>query len=118
MEIWITITAIVSIASVFLGYYYFTESSKKSLHHILEKFLDAGKDISPELLQTLKADSHGRFGDLRKAILWLAAGVATGVANYLTPEFEYEENMIALFPLSIGIGYLLIWKLNPDKKTK
>ncbi len=115
MEIWITITLIISISVVFLGYFFFTESSKKSLHRALEKALEAGQDISPELLQTLKANAFGRFGDLRKAILWLVAGVATGIANYLTPEFEYEENLVTLFPLLIGLGYLVIWKLNPNK---
>lgn len=118
-ETWIPILIAFAIMGVFLGFFYFNSLTKRSLHSALEKALDKGEKLTPELLKILQTPSRGKFGDLRKGILWLAFGLAAVLGTTFSAE-NHDHNLvfIALLPVFIGLGYVLIWKLNPDDDGK
>ncbi len=115
-EAWPPIFIALSVMGIFIGFFYFNSRTKISLHSALEKALEKGEKLTPELLKTLQTPSKGKFGDLRKGILWLAAGAALALVGIFYPgEHDHFAAFIALFPIFIGLGYIVIWKLNPEK---
>lgn len=118
-DVWIPIFIALAVMGVFIGFFYYNSRTKVSLHRSLEKALEKGEKLTPELLKTLQTPSRGKFGDLRKGILWLAFGLAAVIATTFSPE-QHDNNpvFIALFPVFIGLGYIVIWKLNPEDDGK
>ena len=102
-----------AIMGVFLGYFHYNSRTKKSLHSAVEKALEKGEKLTPELLQTLQTPNRGKFGDLRKGILWLAVGGALAIVGLNFSE-GHGPSYFALFPIFIGLGYIVIWKLSPE----
>ncbi len=108
-----------SIMGIFIAFFHFNARAKISLHNALEKALEKGEKLTPDLLKTLQTPKQGRFGDLRKGILWLSFGLAAVLgASFSSGPHDRDPIFIALFPVFIGLGYVVIWKLNPEKDGK
>lgn len=116
---WIPIFLGLAVMGVFVAFFYFNSRTKISLHNALEKALEKGERLTPELLKTLQTPRLGKFGDLRKGVLWLAFGLAALIATTFSPErHDHSPVLIALFPVFIGLGYIVIWKLHPEDDKK
>jgi len=113
-DAWIPILLAFAIMGVFIGFFYYNSRTKISLHNALEKALEKGEKLTPELLKTLQTPSRGKFGDLRKGVLWLAFGIAAVIAAIFIQGPAHNAVFLALFPVFIGLGYVVIWKLNPE----
>ena len=115
-DAWIPIFLGLSILGIFIGFFHYNSRTKSSLHSAVEKALEKGEKLTPDLLKTLQTPNRGKFGDLRKGILWLAVGAALALVGILNPgEYDNYAAYFAFFPVFIGIGYIVIWKLNPEK---
>lgn len=100
---------------IFLGFFHYNSRTKRSLHSAVEKALEKGEKLTPELLKTLQTPNRGKFGDLRKGILWLAVGSALALVGILNPGGHIHNSIyFGLFPIFIGLGYIVIWKLSPE----
>lgn len=100
---------------VIIGYFHYSSRTKRSLHSAVEKALEKGEKLTPELLKTLQTPNRGKFGDLRKGILWLAVGSALALVGILNPGGHIHNSIyFGLFPIFIGLGYIVIWKLSPE----
>ena len=117
-DAWIPIMLALAVMGIFVGFFYYNSRTKISLHNALEKALEKGEKLTPELLKTLQTPSHGKFGDLRKGILWLAFGSAAVIAASFHEGPDHQGIFVALFPVFIGLGYIVIWKLNPEDDGK
>ena len=117
-DVWIPIMIAFAVMGVFIGFFYYNSRTKISLHNALEKALEKGERLTPELLKTLQTPNRGKFGDLRKGILWLAFGAAAVIATSFNQGPGHNAVFIALFPVFIGLGYVAIWKLNPEDDNK
>jgi hypothetical protein len=115
-DTWIPIFVALSIMGLFIGFFHYNSRTKRSLHTAVEKALEKGEKLTPELLKTLQTPSSGKYGDFRKGVLWLAVGAALALLGILNPgEHGHNAAYFAFFPVFIGIGYIVIWKLNPEK---
>lgn len=115
-DAWVPIFLGLSILGIFVGFFHYNSRTKRSLHSAVEKALEKGEKLTPELLKTLQTPNRGKFGDLRKGVLWLAVGAAMGIIGYsFFGNGHQGGGYFALFPLFIGVGYIVIWKLNPEK---
>ena len=79
-------------------------------HETLRIMVEKGADIPPALLDP----PASRITDLRKGILLLAAGLGFGLFLLVLSAWEPEAIMgapVGLFPVILGLGYLLVWKL-------
>ena len=111
----VPIFIVLAIMGIFIGFFHYNSRTKKSLHSAVEKALEKGEKLTPELLQTLQTPNRGKFGDLRKGILWLAVGLALVIVGIYGPkEHDNAAAFFALFPIFIGLGYIIIWKLSPE----
>ena len=99
-----------------LGYFYWNHRNRQAVMDTVQKAIETGNDFSPELLAQLGAAVNPRVRDLRRGILFLALGVA----GLLCSLFFNDPDVVAgiragsVFPLLLGGGFLLVWKLNSD----
>ncbi len=100
----ISIAAVISLA-LFLRY-----KKSQSLHNIIYKSLETGTNIPLELLA--KTESGKRISDFKKGIILTAGGLGLILVLYI----ENKMWSVGLIPLFVGIGFLIVDKL--DKKTK
>jgi hypothetical protein len=87
---------------------------KVKTHELLEKSIDKGVDVTPELLEKLNHDKSPRFKDFRRGIIMMAFGAAVFCFSLVIPADDTAKVFrgLSLLPLFIGAGFLLVWKLN------
>ncbi len=94
--------------AIFLGVilYYFYRRRKLS-HETAYLLAEKGLEIPPALLRPQKKD-------LRNGILLITGGI--GISSFF---LAVADGMwgLGLFPLFLGLGYLIVWKLGNKNKT-
>ena len=94
------------------------QNTDRYRHETIRSYLDKGVEVPHQLLvdggdpQTWKPTS-----DLRKAMVWLAVGLGLGMTGYI---FSGSPKALALGLIFdfIGIGYLIVWKIEPRKENE
>jgi hypothetical protein len=90
----------------------FSHRKRKQRAALVEKFIDAGKDVPPEVLATF-SDNGVTRNNLQRGLM--LSGIGTGVFLFLGLLVDWGVASIALIPICIGIARLLIWKLGEQK---
>ncbi len=93
------------------------QNTDRYRHETIRQYLEKGVEVPHELLvdsgnpQTWKPTS-----DLRKAMIWLAVGIGVGLTGYI---FSGSPRALALGLIfdCIGLGYLIVWKIEPQKQV-
>jgi hypothetical protein len=98
------------------GYFYWNHKNRASIMETVQKALDQGGELTPELLSQLGAAVNPRAKDLRRGVVFLSLGVAGFLCSLFFPDPEVVNGIRAgtMFPLLLGIGFLIVWKLNKD----
>lgn len=112
----IPIVMFVVLGLVVLGYFYWNHRNRRDIMHTVQKTIESGGHLSAELLAQLGAAVNPRVRDLRRGVVFLALGVA-GLLSSLFFDFTEVVNGIragSMFPLLLGVGFLLVWKLHRD----
>lgn len=87
---------------------------KVKTHELLEKSIDKGIDVTPELIEKLHHDRSPRFKDFRRGIIMAAIGAAVFCFSLVIPEDDTAKVFrgLSLLPIFVGAGFLLVWKIN------
>ena len=99
--------------------HYFDNKNKDKFHSTLQKLIESGQEVSPELLQSIpgyKKEKNGERNDIRSGTI--TAGVGIGIV--LFGQFGVAETPlvgVGLLVLSIGLGFLAYGIYNKDKKV-
>ena len=112
----IPIIMFIVLGIVILGYYYWNHKNRETIMDTVQKAMDQGKELTPELLMQLGAAVNPKVRDLRRGIVFLSLGIA-GLLCSLFFNAEDVVNGIragSVFPMMLGLGFLLVWKLNKD----
>ena len=117
MDFGITMVAgmaiILGIASpiALLGLVLWYKSRKtRMIHETALRLAEKGQAVPPELF--MGADEP--FSDLRRGVVLIALGL--GLALFM---YQMDKPCgVGLIPLFMGIGYLVVWKLEEGKQTK
>lgn len=115
-ETFIPITLFLVIGLVVLGYFYWNHKNRQDVMTTVQKTIESGGQFSPELLAQLGAAVNPRVRDLRRGVVFLALGVA-GLLCSLFFEITEVVNGIragSMFPLLLGAGFLLVWRINRE----
>lgn len=112
----IPIVMFIMIGVAVLGYFYWNHKNRADIMATVQKALDSGSALSAELLTQLGAAVNPRIRDLRRGVLFLAVGIAALLCSLFFDEVEVVNGIRAgsMFPLLLGAGFLLVWKLNRD----
>ena len=104
------------IGIVVIGYFYWNHKNRASIMETVQKAIDQGGEMTPELLTQLGATGNHRFRDMRRGIVFLSLGVAGMLCSMFFPDPDVVNGIRAgsVFPLMLGIGFLIVWKLNKD----
>jgi hypothetical protein len=99
-----------------LGYFYWNHKNRASIMETVQKAIDQGGEMTPELLTQLGATGNPRFRDMRRGIVFLSLGVAGLLCSLFFPDPDVVNGIRAgsVFPLMLGAGFLIVWKLNRD----
>ena len=124
MELLIPIFGIVGVFGmpvfIILIVFYFDKRNKEQFHSTLQKLIESGQELSPELLQSIpgyKTESeNGKRNDIRTGTI--TTGVGIGIAIF--GQFGVAETAlvgIGLLVSSIGLAFLAYGIYNKDKKV-
>ncbi len=113
-EIVVLFTIIASLASIVLVHLSNRHKIKVKTHELLEKSIENGFDITPELMDKLHNEKSSRFKDLRRGIIMMTIGAAVFCFSITIPEDDTAQVFkgLSIFPFFIGLGFLLVWKIN------
>jgi len=98
--------------------YYYDGRAKEQFHATLQKLIESGQELSPELLESVPGYKAGKGkdkDDIRSGLI--TSGVGIGIA--LFGHFGAEEQAlfgIGLLVLSIGVGILAYGIYSKNKK--
>ncbi|NVJ48777.1 MAG: hypothetical protein HWE13_07110 [Gammaproteobacteria bacterium] len=114
VEIFIPITMFLAIAAVLITFFYYSKKNKEGIQQTIRHSIDQGQSLTPELLEKLAGTHSPRVKDLRRGVVATAIGLAGFCAGLIMdePDARVVFMMLSLFPMFVGIGFLLVWKLN------
>ena len=116
LELLIPIVLFLVIGIVVLGYFYWNHKNRGDVMKTVQKAIETGGELNAELLAQLGAAVNPRVRDLRRGIIFIALGIAGLLCGVLLDVPEAVPGILAgsMFPLLLGAGFLLVWKLNRD----
>ncbi len=94
---------------------YFSYRKRRLMHDTINQYVSSGKDIPPEVLSNLRAESSTPKSNLHKGLVM--CGIGLGIFACFSLLVSMEVASIGLIPLFIGLAQLLIWKLEQKGKT-
>ena len=103
---------------IILIVFYFDKRNKEQFHATLQKLIESGQELSPELLQSIPGykKENGERNDIRTGIITSGVGIGVGLFG----QFGVSQTPlvgIGLLAFSIGLGFLAYGIYNKDKKV-
>ncbi len=91
--------------------YFFRSRAHARTTALIDKLIDRGEPITPEIVQTLGIRAGTPHGDMKTGLILVAIGAAFIILGQLIPEDEAASVMegIAMFPLLVGTAYIAFW---------
>lgn len=113
-EVLIPIITVLATAAVIITFLYLSHKGKTQIQETIRRSLDKGDALTPELLKSLGTSHSPSVKDLRRGVILSAVGVACFFAGLVANDTDAFTGftIIGMFPLLVGIGFLLVWKLN------
>ena len=92
---------------------YFSFSKSRAMHRTVRMMVEKGQPVPEALLNPPPAQRQR--SDLRRGVVLTMIGI--GVIAFLGAASEWEGGAwtLGLIPFLIGVGYLLVWKLDTKK---
>ena len=115
-ETLVPITMFIVLGIVIVAYFYWNHRNRNGIMETVQKAIEAGKDFTPEMLDRLGAAVNPKMRDLRRGVVFLALGIAPFLCS-LFFEIDQVVNGLragAVFPLMLGLAFLLVWRMNRD----
>lgn len=100
---------------VLVAWFWFNYKKGNAVMDTVQKAMDTGSDLSPDLLNKLGAALNPSARDLRRGLVILSIGIAGLLCSFFVPP-DATDGVRAgsVFPLLIGAAFLLVWKLTKD----
>ena len=96
---------------------YFGFSKSRMQHRTIRMLAEKGQPIPAELLAPPTPAVRQR-SDMRRGIILVMIGVALMICFGAWNDWEGGAWAIGVIPFVIGLGYLLVWKLEGSKKNE
>ena len=116
VELFIPIVLFIVIGVTVLGYFYWNHKNRSAVMETVQKAIKSGSEFNPELLAQLGAAVNPRMRDMRRGIVFLSLGIGGLLCSlfFADPEVVNGIRAGSVFPLMLGVGFLIVWRLNKD----
>lgn len=118
-----------AITAVIFGPSYLKSREKRDIQQTVRHAIDKGQDLPPELIEAMTRDVASklpsRTRDLRRGVLWLAAGLGIAAFSYLSGMGWNDHDMegvmeaalgVSAIPITIGLAFIVLSFFNPNKE--
>ena len=114
--IWIPIIMFIVIGVCVVAFFFYNHKNRNAIMETVQKSMDTGSDLTPDLLAKLGAAINPKIRDMRRGIVLLFIGIAGFLSSLFFLDMDVVNGVRAgsVFPLMMGLGFLLVWKLNKD----
>lgn len=114
VEVIIPVSSFLMVTIIVVVFLYLSHKNKQAIQDTIRKSLDQGNALTPELLEKLGTTPSPRIRDLRRGVVLAAIGMAAILAGLVIDDKDATTGFIitGLFPLMMGVGFLLVWKMN------
>ncbi|MEM9404193.1 MAG: DUF6249 domain-containing protein [Pseudomonadota bacterium] len=114
IAVMIPIVSVIIIGLVVIAYFHYRAKNRSQLQTTIQQAIEKGNELTPELIDRLAGPKPGPDRDLRRALVWLALGVGFILFGAIIQDEDAFRGMsaIGMFPLLIGVAYMVMWKLN------
>jgi hypothetical protein len=115
-ELWIPIVMFIVTGFCIIAFFYFNHKNRNSIMQTVQKSMDTGSDMTPDLLAQLGAAINPKVRDMRRGIVLFSIGFACLLCSMFFVDADAVSGIRAgaMFPLMMGLGFLLVWKFNKD----
>jgi hypothetical protein len=112
----IPIVMFVVLGVIVIAYYYWNHKNRLSVMETVQKAIETGGELNTDLLTQLGAAVNPRIRDFRRGIIFLSLGVAGLLCSFffMNPDVVNGIRAGTMFPLLLGVGFLIVWKMNKD----
>jgi hypothetical protein len=109
-EVWIPLSMFIGLAVVLSLWVWFRYRAKRDLQITIRTAIEKGQGLSPELIENLVNPPVSPQRDLRRGVISVLAAVGIALfALFMGEDDAFGPLLgISMFPLSIGVGYLLM----------
>ena len=112
VALFVPIVSVTVIGLVLVAFFFFRHKSRAQLQQTVRDALEKGSELTPELIDRLAGPKGGPDRDLRRALIFIAVGIATAMFGFIVDDPDALRAMAAIssFPILIGVAYLAMWK--------
>ena len=109
-EVWVPLSMFIGLSVVLSLWVWFRYKAKKELQLTIRTAIEKGQGLSPELIENLVNPPVSPQRDLRRGVISVLIAVAIALFALFIGESDALGPLvgISMFPLSIGVGYLLM----------
>lgn len=109
--IYIPIIGVLCIAAMFITFSILNSRNQLEVQRTLRTALERGVPLSSELVAQMNTNRGSRKTDMRRGIIIASIGLAALAAGVITGLMT-EFATVAVFPIFMGLGFLVVWKLD------
>lgn len=92
---------------------HFNYKKRTTVHETLRHAIDQGQSLSDDMMVRLSLANDPVRADLRRGVLFIAAGLAFGFLGWMVGSEESDAIRpmigVASFPVFLGLAYLGLW---------
>jgi hypothetical protein len=93
---------------------YVALSKNRRIHRTIQMMVEKGQPVPAELLMPPKLAARQR-SDVRRGVIWTMIGLGAMIFFGAVNDWEGGVWSLGLIPFLIGLGYLMMWKLEGKK---
>ena len=114
--LWIPVVLFIVAGFCTIAIFHFNHKNRNAIMETVQKSMDTGSDLTPDLLAKLGAAINPKIRGMRRGIVLLSIGIACLLCSLFFAEADVVSGIRAgsMFPIMMGLGFLLVWKLNKD----
>jgi hypothetical protein len=112
-EVWVPMSMFIGLSVVLSLWVWFRYKAKRDMQVTIRTAIEKGQGLSPELIENLVNPRVSPQRDLRRGIISVLIAVALALFALFIGEEDAVGPLlgISMFPLSIGVGYLLMHRI-------
>jgi hypothetical protein len=111
------IIAVICVAAMVIAFSILNGRNKLEVQRTLRIALERGTPLTADLVAQMNTNSASPRGtDLRRGVIIMAIGLAALAAGLITNSLT-QFATVGVFPLFMGMGFLVVWKLDKGQRT-